>query len=75
MSWYIGTLEECNTYNEKVNEFKEYKGSITNNWAVAEKHPEDDYYAIVANESVEPDEESSLQIVGELGEDWFTEEE
>lgn len=71
MSYYIGTLEEVTAYNEKVNEVKQYEGDITNNWAVAEKHPEDDYYAIIVNESVEPDEESSLQIVKALGEDWY----
>jgi hypothetical protein len=75
MSFYIGTLEECGAYNTKVNPVKQYKGSITNNWANPRQHPEDDYYAIIANESVKPDEESSLQIVKELGEDWYPNEE
>lgn len=74
MSWYIGTREEVEAYNTKVNEAKQYKGSITNNWANPRQHPEDDYCAIMANASVEPDEESSLQLVEKLGEDWFTEE-
>ncbi len=72
--WYIGTLEEVTAYNQKVNEAKAYKGSITNNWANPRPHPEDDYYAIIAKSGIEPDEESSLRIVGKLGEDWFTEE-
>ena len=75
MSWYIGTLEECNAYNQKVNEAKQYKGSITSNWANPRQHPEDEYCAIIANASVEPDEESSLQFVEALGEDWFATEE
>jgi len=75
MSWYIGTLEECNAYNAKVNEAKQYKGSITRNWANPRPHPEDDYYAIIAKSGIEPDEESSLQLVEKLGEDWFATEE
>ena len=75
MSWYIGTLEEVEAYNDKVNEAKAYKGSITSNWANPRQHPTDDYCAIVAHPSIEPDEESSLRIVGELGEDWTPTEE
>jgi len=71
MSYYIGTLEECNAYNQKVNEAKAYKGAVTSNWAVPEHHPTDDYCAIIANASVEPDEESNLQIVESLSEDWY----
>ena len=71
MSWYIGTLEDVTAYNTKVNEVKQYKGSITNNWANPRQHPVDDYYAIIANALVEPDEESSLQIVESLSEDWY----
>jgi hypothetical protein len=75
MSWYIGTLEEVTAYNEKVNEVKAYKGSITSNWANPRPHPEDDYYAIIAKSGIEPDEESSLQLVEKLGKDWFATEE
>ena len=71
MSWYIGTREEVEQYNEKVNEAKAYKGSITSNWANPRPHPEDDYYAIIAKSGIEPDEESSLRLVEALGEDWF----
>lgn len=67
--WYIGTLEECNAYNEKVNEAKAYKGSITNNWANPRQHPDGSKWAIVAH-STEPDEESGLTLVNELTEDW-----
>ena len=72
--WYIGTLKEVEAYNQKVNEAKQYTGSITSNWANPRPHPEDDYYAIIAKSGIEPDEESSLQFVEALGEDWFTEE-
>ena len=60
MSWYIGTREEVEGYNAKVNEAKAYKGSITSNWA------------IIAH-STEPDEESRLTLVEELNEDWNSE--
>ena len=74
MSWYIGTREEVEQYNTKVNEAKRYTGSITSNWANPRQHPTDDYCAIIANASIEPDEESTLQLVEELGEDWTPEE-
>jgi len=67
--WYIGTLEECNAYNAKVNEAKAYKGSITSNWANPRQHPDGSKWAIVAH-STEPDEESRLTLVEELTEDW-----
>lgn len=68
--WYIGTLEECNAYNEKVNEAKAYKGSITSNWATPRQHPDGSKWAIIANNSIEPQEESGLTLVEELTEDW-----
>ena len=71
--WYIGTLEECNAYNAKVNDAKQYKGSITNNWANPRQHPDGSKWAIVAH-STEPDEESGLTLVDELTEDWTPEE-
>jgi len=75
MAWYIGTREEVEQYNQKVNEAKAYKGSITSNWANPKPHPTDEYFAIVACGGVEPDEESSLRLVEALGEDWFATEE
>jgi hypothetical protein len=67
--WYIGTLEECNAYNQKVNEAKAYTGSITSNWANPRQHPDGSKWAIVAH-TTEPDEESGLTLVEELTEDW-----
>jgi len=72
MSWYIGTLEEVTAYNEKVNEAKAYKGSITSNWANPRQHPDGSKWAIVAH-ATEPDEESGLTLVEELTEDWNSE--
>jgi hypothetical protein len=73
MSWYIGTLEECNAYNEKVNEAKQYKGSITSNWANPRQHPDGSKWAIVANNSIEPQEESNLIFEVQLSDDWTPE--
>ena len=67
--WYIGTLEEVTAYNAKVNEAKQYKGSITSNWANPRQHPDGSKWAIVAH-STEPDEESRLTLAKELTEDW-----
>ena len=76
--WYIGTLEECLAYNDKVNDARGYEeGNVTSNWSEPRAHPEDDYYAIISNynplfrEGIEPDEESSLFLVADLGDDWF----
>ena len=73
MSWYIGTLEECNAYNQKVNEAKAYKGSITSNWANPKPHPDGSKWAIVANNSIEPQEESNLIFEVQLSDDWTPE--
>tara|TARA_Y100000004_G_C8908736_1_gene409924 strand:- start:203 stop:436 length:234 start_codon:yes stop_codon:yes gene_type:complete len=74
MSFYIGTFEEVTAYNEKVNEAKAYNGNVTNNWANPRQHPDGSKWAIVANNSIEKDEESGLQQIEELGEDWTPEE-
>ena len=71
--WYIGTLEECNAYNQKVNEAKAYKGSITSNWANPRQHPDGSKWAIVANNSIEPQEDSNLIFEVQLSEDWTPE--
>ena len=68
--WYIGTREEVTAYNAKVNEAKAYKGSITSNWANPRQHPDGSKWAIVAH-STEPNEESSLKLVEELGSEWY----
>jgi len=70
MSWYIGTLEDVTAYNDKVNEAKQYKGSITSNWANPRQHPDGSKWAIVVNASIDKDEESRLTLVEELTEDW-----
>ena len=73
--WYIGTLQECQDYNTKVNEAKAYKGSITSNWANPRQHPDGSKWAIAANNSIEPQEESSLIFTESLSEDWTPEQE
>ena len=69
MAWYIGTREEVEQYNAKVNEVKQYTGGITSNWANPRQHPDGSKWAIIAH-STEPDEESRLTLVEELTEDW-----
>ena len=73
MSWYIGTREEVEQYNAKVNEAKAYKGSITSNWANPRQHPDGSKWAIVANNSIEPQEESNLIFEVQLSDDWTAE--
>ena len=71
--WYIGTLEEVEAYNQKVNEAKAYKGSITSNWANPRQHPDGSKWAIVANNSIEPQEDSNLIFEVQLSDDWTPE--
>jgi len=73
MSWYIGTREEVTAYNEKVNEAKQYTGSITSNWANPRQHPDGSKWAIVANNSIEPQEDSNLIFEVQLSDDWTPE--
>ncbi len=73
MAWYIGTLEECNAYNAKVNEAKAYKGSITSNWANPRQHPDGSKWAIAANNSIEPQEDANLIFEVQLSDDWTPE--
>jgi len=73
MSWYIGTREEVEQYNAKVNEAKAYKGSITNNWANPRQHPDGSKWAIIANNSIEPQEDSNLIFEVQLSDDWTPE--
>ena len=75
MSWYIGTREEVEQYNAKVNDFKQYKGSITSNWANPRQHPDGSKWAIIVNASVEKDEASNLIFTQSLSEDWNPPEE
>jgi hypothetical protein len=72
--WYIGTLEEVSAYNTKVNEVKQYKGSITSNWANPRPHPDGSKWAIIAH-ATEPDEKSGLTLIEELTPDWYPTEE
>ena len=73
--WYIGILEECNAYNQKVNEAKSYTGNVTNNWATPKQHPDESKWAIFVNSSIDKDEQSPLILVEELTPDWFPTEE
>jgi hypothetical protein len=70
--WYIGTLEECNAYDQKVSKAKQYTGNVTSNWANPRQHPDGSKWAIIAH-TTEPDEESGLTLVDELTEDWNSE--
>lgn len=62
IKYYIGSEQECLDYNEAV---KNYQGTTTD-WALPQKHPEQNLYAILA----EPTVTSELEGVGELSNDW-----
>ena len=69
MGYYIGTLQECEAYDQKVSIEECYTGDVTSRWAEVRQHPDGSKWAIVAH-STEPDEESGLTLVDELTEDW-----
>ena len=63
--YYIGTLKECEAYNDKVSKGEGYSGQ-TKRWAEAKKHPEQDLYVIVKHDKYE----CEMKLVKELSEDW-----
>ena len=72
MSWYIGTLEDCEDYNEKIKSERNYTGNFTSDWDTPVKHPRRDEYAISAH-ATQPDSSSGLVFVEQLPEDWHEE--
>jgi len=69
MSYYIGSKEECDNYNQQV---KEEKGLVEDIiWANVVKHPTKDKYAIYVCPAVE----SQLEQVDMLDETWTYNEE
>lgn len=74
MSYYIGTLEECQTYDQKVTAEHNYTGS-TLNWSTPRQHPDGSKWAVKVNASVEKDEDSNLIFTESLSEDWNPPEE
>ena len=70
MRHYIGTLTACEAYNAKIKKAKGYKGKATSRWTTIRRHPSKSLFAMRIHEGIEPDEESTLQIVEELSEDW-----
>jgi len=67
MKYYMGTYEDCNIYNEKVNLGEGYVGTTTK-WAEVTKHHLEDVWAIAKHEDYSSEE---LEAVDELPEDWY----
>jgi|11BtaG_2_1085332.scaffolds.fasta_scaffold23618_3 hypothetical protein len=75
MGYYIGTLEDCEAYDQKISKEERYTGDVTSRWAEVRQHPDGSKYAIAANNSIEPQEDSNLIFEVQLSEDWTPEEE
>jgi hypothetical protein len=73
MGYYIGTLEDCEAYDQKVTREERYTGNVTSNWANPKPHPDGSKWAIAANNSIEPQEESNLIFEVQLSDDWTPE--
>ena len=69
MAYYIGTLEDCEAYDQKISIEERYTGNVTSRWAEVRQHPDGSKWAIIAH-TIEPDEDSGLTLVNELSEDW-----
>ena len=71
MSYYIGTKQQCEAYNEQVTLGENYQDT-TQRWAEVRQHPSGSPFAIVKHSNYEAEE---MELVGELSEDWFPQEE
>lgn len=60
--YYTGLLQECTDYNQSINDFKQYRNNITNNWGIVRKKDGEEVYAIIIHPSVT----SSLSMVDNL---------
>lgn len=66
MSYYIGTKQKCEDYNQLVTEGENYQGSTTS-WASIVHHPTiEDKCAIVKHENYN----AAMEEVEVLSEDW-----
>lgn len=70
MGYYIGTLNQCEAYNEKVKTGEKF-GSVTTDWAKPISHPEGEQYAILKHKKYD---DEHMQYVLELSEDWNPED-
>jgi len=66
--WLIGSKTDIQGYISKVDAYNGYKGDTTATWAEPRKHPNKELYAVMKNNSVEPD--SNLEEKEELPSDW-----
>jgi len=66
--YLIGGKSEIQAYINKVDAYNGYEGDNTATWAEPRKHPNKELYAVIKNESVEPD--SNLEEKEELPSDW-----
>ena len=69
MTYYIGTLQQCEDYDRQVvigEGYGKSPGDVTTKYAIAKKHPTEDKYAILAH----PSYQSDMEFVEQLSEDW-----
>lgn len=69
--FYIGTLEQCETYDAKVTAEQGYSGTTTR-WADPIAHPSNGTYAIAAFVGIEPD--ALMAEAEKLDETWTAQE-
>lgn len=66
--YLIGSKKDIEAYISKVDAYNGYKGDTTATWGEPRKHPNKELYAVMKNNSVEPD--SQLKEKEELPSDW-----
>jgi len=68
--YYIGTKNQVDYYNDKVEQGEDYNPP-TERWDIPIQHPTESKWAIVKHKRYT---HSSMQLVEELSEDWYDED-
>lgn len=68
--YYIGTKNQVDYYNDKVEEGENYNG-VTKRWANPIKHPDQELWAIKKHSTYD---HSNMNLVEQLSDDWFANE-
>ncbi len=71
MAFYIGTYQECLSYDLMVTNGESYNKGRGINWGVVHEHPNDIDFAIVKH----PNYDAELTLVESISDDWFPIEE
>ena len=69
MSFYIGTYQECNEYDNLVTIGESYNKERGINWGIIHEHPNQIDFSIIKH----PKYDAQMTEVDSLSDDWFPE--